>query len=121
MITPRAEQERVVDFLQQFPTESRVFYPANHKAAEIAVQLGKVFYPIGRRDLMPPAEGDVILVGATLISPWKDPGIRLSLIERTRVECPNFLYQSDYYIICTQWNQKLEFGVTSAIKLLLLS
>ncbi len=103
IITPRPEQQRVLDFLQQLPAEGRVFYPANHKAAEIAVQTGKIFYPIERRELMPPAEGDVILVGATLISPWKDPGIRHSLIERAKVECPNFLYQSDSFIICTQW------------------
>lgn len=102
MITPRVEQQRVVDFLEQLPPEGRVFYPANHKAAEIAVQVGKIFYPIDRRELMPPAKGDVILVGATLISPWKDPGIRHSIIERSKTECPNFLYQSDYYIICTQ-------------------
>jgi hypothetical protein len=103
MITPRVEQQRVVDFLQQLPAEGRVFYPANHRAAEIAVQTGKIFYPIDRRDLMSPTESDVILVGVTLISPWKDPGIRHSIIERARVECPNFLYESDYYIICRQW------------------
>ncbi len=102
IITSRAEQQRVVDFLQQLPAKGRVFYPANHKAAEIAVQTGKIFYPIERRNFMPPAEGDVILVGATLISPWKDPGIRHSIIERAKVECPNFLYQSEYYIICSQ-------------------
>jgi hypothetical protein len=102
MITPRAEQQRVVDFLRQLPAEGRVFYPANHKAAEIAVQVGKVFYPLERRNLMPPAEGDVILVGITLISPWKEPGIRHSIIERAKVECPNFLYESEYYIVCSQ-------------------
>ena len=102
MIIPRAEQQRVVNFLGQLPGEGRVFYPANHKAAEIAVQVDKIFYPIERRDYMPLAEGDVILIGATLISPWKDPGIRHSIIERARVECPNFLYESEHYIICTQ-------------------
>jgi len=103
MITPRVEQERVVDFIRQLPPDANVFYPENHKAAEIAVQSGKVFYPIGRRALMSPSTEDVILIGATLISPWKDPGVRHSLIERAKVECPNFLYQSDYYIICRQW------------------
>ena len=102
MIIPRAEQERVVDFLQRLPPQARVFYPANAKAAEIAVLSGKIFYPLDRQDLMSPEESDVILIGATLISPWKDPGIRHSIIERARVECPNFLYELPHYIICRQ-------------------
>ena len=103
MITPRVEQEQVVDFLNQLPPDAHVYYPANHKAAEIAVQAGRIFYPIARRGYMPQTPDDVIIIGITLISPWKDPGIRYSLIERAKVECPNFLYQSDYYIICRQW------------------
>jgi hypothetical protein len=103
MITPRVEQEQVVNFINQLPPEAHVYYPANHKAAEIAVQAGRIFYPIARRDHMQPTPNDVVIIGITLISPWKDPGIRHSLIERAKVECPNFLYQSDHYIICRQW------------------
>jgi len=103
IITPRAEQESVVDFINQLPPDAHVYYPANHKAAEIAVQTGRIFYPIARRDTMSQSPGDVVIIGITLISPWKDPGIRQSLIERAKAECPNFVYQSDYYIICRQW------------------
>lgn len=103
MITPRAEQEAVVDLIQQLPPKANVFYPENHKAAEIAVQAGKIFYPLKRRALMTLTADDVIIIGVTLISPWKDPGVRHSLIERAKVECPNFVYQSEYYIICRQW------------------
>lgn len=103
MITPRFEQEQVVDFIQQLPPDANVYYPENHKAAEIAVQAGRIFYPLARRDFMQKTEDDIIIIGITLISPWKDPGIRHSLIERAKVECPKFLYQSEYYIICKPW------------------
>ena len=103
MITPRAEQEHVVEILQQLPPEANIFYPANHKAAEIAVQTDRILYPIARRDFMPQSPDDAIIIGITLISPWKDLGVRHSLIERAKVECPNFLYQSEYYLICRQW------------------
>jgi hypothetical protein len=103
MLTPRAEQQRVVDFIQNLPPDAHVFYPENHKSAEIAVQTGRIFYPIARREFMSKTEDDVIIMGITLISPWKDPGVRHSLIERAGVECPNFVYQSEYYILCRQW------------------
>ncbi len=102
-ITPRAEQERVAELIRQLPPEANVYYPANLKVAEIAVQTGRIFYPAGRRESMTPSPHDVVIIGPTIISPWVDPGIRHSVIERIKTECPNFLYQSDYYIICRQW------------------
>ncbi len=110
-IVPRADQEAVAAVLQQLPPAARIFYPGNIKSPEIAALTGRVFYPLVRRPLMSPSSADVVLIGAALISPWTKfmekpmiPAERQvvhdSVMERIRQECPQAVFENDYYMIC---------------------
>jgi hypothetical protein len=100
LITPRAAQAEAVAFLQRLPPEAHIYYPAQHKAAEISAQVGRVLYPLPRRKWMTPHPQDVALVSPTLIAPWLAPARREALLELVRQDCPQPLLQNDYYMIC---------------------
>jgi hypothetical protein len=111
-LVPNQAQQDAVDFIARLPAQARVFYPEGHKSAEMAVLTGRILYPLERRRSMPAVEGDIILVGPSLISPWRRPGERpvtraeqQAFIEevmgQVRRECPHLVFENDYYIICT--------------------
>jgi hypothetical protein len=100
IITPRAAQAEAVAYLKQLPPEANIYYPAQHKAAEISAQVGRVLYPLNRRKLMTPHPQDVALVSPTLISPWLEPVRREALLNLVRQDCPQPLVSNDYYMIC---------------------
>jgi hypothetical protein len=100
IIIPRAAQAEVVAYLQQLPPEAHIYYPAQHKAAEISTQVGRVLYPLNRRQFMKPHPQDVALVSPTLIAPWMDPARQAALLELVRKDCPRPLLSNDYYMIC---------------------
>lgn len=110
-LVPRRAQQDAVDFLGALPPETRVFYPQGHKSAEMAVLTGYVLYPIERRPFMPQAQNDVTVVGPSLISPWaklmersmtpdERQGLIDTVINQVRQECPQIVFENDYYIIC---------------------
>jgi hypothetical protein len=110
-IVPRAEQEAALSILQQLPATGRVFYPEGYKSAEMAVLSGRIFYPLERRPLMPDAEGDVVLVGPALVSPWAKliersmtadyrQGLLGETISQIKKACPDMVFENNYYIIC---------------------
>jgi hypothetical protein len=111
ILIPRQAQQATVDFIARLPSTARIFYPEGHKSAEMAVLTGHILYPIERRHLMPPAEGDIVLIGPSLISPWRkrteahiSPAERQAFMEEvmkqvTR-ECPRIVFENNYYIIC---------------------
>jgi hypothetical protein len=100
IITPRAAQAEAVAYLKQLPPEANIYYPAQHKAAEISAQVGRVLYPLNRRKFMRPHPQDVALVSPTLISPWLEPVRREALLNLVRQDCPQPLVSNDYYMIC---------------------
>ncbi len=100
IIIPRAAQQEVVTYLAQLPPEATVYYPAHHKAAEITPQVGRVFYPLQRREFVVGHPQDVTIVGPSLISPWMEPVRRETLQALVREDCPAPLVANDYYLIC---------------------
>ncbi|MBN1995179.1 MAG: phospholipid carrier-dependent glycosyltransferase [Anaerolineae bacterium] len=111
IIIPRAEQDAALAVLQKLPTSGRLFYPAGHKSAELAVLSGRILYPLERRPLMPAASGDVIIVGPSLISPWaklmekpmsqaERQGLIDTVLQRVKQECPHLVFENSYYLIC---------------------
>jgi hypothetical protein len=100
LITPRAAQAETVAFLQALPPQANIYYPAQHKAAEISAQVGRVLYPLSRRKFMPAHPQDVALVSPTLIAPWLDPVRREALLKLVQQDCPQPLLSNDYYMIC---------------------
>jgi len=110
-LVPRQAQQEAVDFIAQLPPAAHIFYPEGHKSAEMAVLTGRVLYPIERRKAMPPAKGSVILIGPSLISPWRKPteasispadrqAFIDEVLQQIKRECPQILLKNDYYIIC---------------------
>ena len=100
IIIPRQAQTEVVNYIDQLPPEAHIYYPGQHKSAEIPPQTGRVQLPLNRREYLPPNPADIVLIGPSLISPWKDPAQRRDLLELVRRECPNPAVQNDYYMIC---------------------
>ncbi len=110
-LVPRQAQQDAVDFITTLPAEARVFFSQGHKTAEMAVLTGRILYPIERRAAMPPVHGDVVLIGPSLISPWaklmeksmtpaERQGLIDTVINRARQECPQIVFENDYYMIC---------------------
>ena len=110
-LVPRQEQQAMADFIAALPESTRLFYPENHKSAEVATLTGRILYPIQRRPLMPPALNDVVVIGPSLISPWtklnerpmtqaERDGLVNGVIERIKNECPNIIFENSYYILC---------------------
>ncbi len=100
IIIPRASQGEAVAYLRQLPFEANIFYPAQHKAAEISVQVGRVLYPLSRRKFMKAHSQDVALISPTLIAPWMDPVRREALLNLVQEDCPEPILSNDYYMIC---------------------
>ncbi len=111
-LVPRQAQQDAVDFIATLPTSSHIFYPERHKSAEMGVLTGRILYPIQRRLLMPPNKGDVVLIGPSLFSPWRKPTEAAitqtdrdefvqGVMEQILRECPNIIFENDYYIICS--------------------
>jgi hypothetical protein len=110
-LVPRQTQQDAVDFISKLPPTARVFYPEGHKSAEMAVLTARVFYPIQRRALMPPNEDDIVLIGPSLISPWRKPtethisqadqhAFITEVMKQVKRECPDIIFENNYYIIC---------------------
>jgi len=100
IIIPRSMQAEIIDYIDQLPSEANVYYPFQHKAAEISALTGRIFYPINRRPLMGPHPQDIVIVGPSLGSPWLDPMRRAALLELVRKDCPQPLLMNDFYMIC---------------------
>jgi hypothetical protein len=100
VIIPRSAQAEVVDYIKRMPVEARVYYPGGHKSAEIPPQTGRLQYTFSRRDFVEPHPADIVLIGPSLISPWKDPTKRQDLIALVERECPRPALRNDYYMIC---------------------
>lgn len=111
IIVPRTDQEAAVTALQQLPDSARIFYLENYKSAEMAALSGRIFYPIQRRQLMPPAEDDVVLVGPSVISRWRKPAQAPTsqvkqqafideILKRVKRDCPHLIFENSNYIIC---------------------
>jgi hypothetical protein len=77
----------------------------------MAVLSGRIFYPLERRPLMPAVEGDVVLVGPALVSPWAKliersmtadyrQGLLSETISQIKRACPDMIFENNYYVIC---------------------
>ncbi|RME72353.1 MAG: hypothetical protein D6784_13670, partial [Chloroflexi bacterium] len=68
VLIPRQQQQAVVDYINQMPAEAHVYYPANHKVAEIPPQTGRLHYPLNRRQFMNQHPADIVVIGPSLVS-----------------------------------------------------
>lgn len=100
IIIPRAAQAEVVEYIKQLPPDAHVYYPGQHKAAEIPAQTGRIQYPLNRRAFLDPHPADVALIGPSMISPWKDPVQRRDLLQLVEQQCPHPAVKNDFYMIC---------------------
>lgn len=102
IIVPRAEQEQVIEVIQNLPKEANVYYPEGRKTAEMSFLTNRIFYTLPRRHLMDSNPNDVIIMGPALISPWKkEQQQRHDILETIRRECPTIILETPNYIICT--------------------
>jgi hypothetical protein len=101
-LIPRRDQTQIIDYINNMPPEPKVYYPANQKGAEIALQTARVFYPFGRRGRpgMPLHSADILLIPASVLTSWRDPGIRQGLLQMVAQGCPQPLVENDNYKIC---------------------
>lgn len=100
IIIPRAAQDEAANYIKQMPPEAHIYYPARHKSAEIPPQTGRIHYPLNRRQYVTPHPADVVLIGPSVISPWKDPIQRQNLLTLVERECPHPAIKNDFYMIC---------------------
>jgi hypothetical protein len=100
IIIPREAQAETVAYLQQLSPQAKIYYPAQHKAAEISALSGRVLYPLNRRQYVRAHPQDVVLVSPTLIAPWMDPVRRAALLSLVQEDCPEPILANDYYMIC---------------------
>lgn len=100
IIIPRSVQAEIINYINQLPAEANVYYPQQHKAAEISAATGRIFYPINRRPLMQPHPQDIAIVGPSLGSPWMDPMRRAALLDLVKEDCPQPLLVNNFYMIC---------------------
>jgi len=100
IIIPRADQEAVVNYINQLPTDANVFYPSGHKNAEIPAQTGRIHYPLKRRAQMAQHQADIVLIGPSLISPWMNEIRRADLKRAIQQDCPNPDITNEFYWIC---------------------
>ena len=112
VIIPRDQQNAAVSVLNQLPPSANLYYPGGFKSAEMALLSGRMIYPLERRPFVGPTENDVVLIGPDLISPWAKPleksmtqeertTIVNSIKERINSQCPRFIFENDYYMICS--------------------
>jgi len=100
IIIPRAAQAEVIDYINHMPPEAKIYYPGQHKSAEIPPQTGRLHYPLTRRNYVEPHPADIVLLGPSITSPWKDPVQRRDLLDLVAQQCPHPALKNDYYIIC---------------------
>ena len=100
IIIPRETQTEVVNYIKQMPPEAHIYYPGQHKAAEIPPQTGRMQYPFSRLQFMMPHPADIVLISPSIISPWKAPNQRQDLLALVERECPQPALKNDYYMIC---------------------
>jgi hypothetical protein len=100
IIIPTQDQAEVVNYIKQMPPDAKVYYPSGHKNAEIPPQTGRLNYPLHRRDFSEPHPADIVLIGPSLISPWKDPVRRQDLLALVEQQCPQPALKNDFYMIC---------------------
>ena len=62
--------------------------------------MGRVLYPLDRRQFIEPHPQDVALISPSLIAPWMDPVRREALLALVYADCPEPLMANDYYMIC---------------------
>jgi hypothetical protein len=100
VIIPRMAQTEVIDYIKQLPSEAKIYYPGQHKSAEIPPQTGRIHYPLARRNLITPHPADIALIGPSITSPWGDPIRRQDMLELVKQECPLPTLVNEYYLIC---------------------
>ncbi|MBN1991153.1 MAG: hypothetical protein JW953_00505 [Anaerolineae bacterium] len=100
IIIPRATQTEVVNYINHLPPEARIYYPGQHKSAEITPQTGRIHYPLQRRDYVTPHPADIVLISPSIISPWKDPIQRQDLLNLVEQQCPHPAIKNDFYMVC---------------------
>ncbi len=112
VIIPRAEQDAALNVLRQLPPSAHLFYPGGFKSAEMAASSGRMIYSLERRSSVGQTEDDVVLFGPDLVSPWaklmekpmtydERKFIIDSVKERIKGECPQIIFENNYYIICS--------------------
>jgi hypothetical protein len=101
-LIPRSDQTQIIDYINKLPPAAKVYYPANQKGAEIALQTARIFYPLDRRGQpgSPPHPADILLIPASVLTSWRDPGIRQGLLQMVEQGCPQPLVGNDNYKIC---------------------
>ncbi|GIK40591.1 MAG: hypothetical protein BroJett011_44240 [Chloroflexota bacterium] len=101
-LIPRSDQAAIIDYVRGMPVEANVYYPANQKGAEIALQTARIFYPYDRRGRpgQPAHPADILLIPASVLTSWRDPGIRAGLLRMVAQGCPRPVLENDNYKIC---------------------
>jgi hypothetical protein len=101
-LIPRGDQTQIIDYINNMPPGAKVYYPANQKGAEIALQTARIFYPLDRRGWpgSPPHPADILLIPASVLTSWRDPGIRQGLLQMVEQGCPQPIVGNDNYKIC---------------------
>lgn len=103
IIIPRAAQNEVVEYIARMPPEAKVYYPFNHKAAEIPPLTGRINYPLDRRRYpgVTPHPADILLIHPYIVSAWvHDPVMRQDLLNQVAQVCPQPVLKNDFYMIC---------------------
>lgn len=100
IIIPTVAQAEVVEYITHMPAEARVYYPGQHKTAELPAQTKRIHYPLARRDKMASHPEDVVLIGPSLLSPWMKPVRRADLRRLVDTECPQPAMANEFYLIC---------------------
>lgn len=101
-LIPRSDQAPIIDYIERMPAEANVYYPANQKGAEISLQTARIFYPYGRRGQpgQTAYSADILLIPASVLTSWRDPGIRAGLLRMVAQGCPRPVLENDNYKIC---------------------
>jgi len=111
LIPPKMQQDAVDSIAEHVPPDAHIFYPEGHKSAEMAVLTGRVLYPLQRRPNMEAHNQDVVLIGPSLISPWRKPteaaisqAEQQAFIDEVKKQierdCPHIIFENSYYILC---------------------
>lgn len=101
-LIPRSDQTPIIDYIERMPVQANVYYPANQKGAEIALQTARIFYPYSRRGRpgLPAHPADILLIPASVLTSWRDPGIRAGLLGMVAQGCPRPVQENGNYKIC---------------------
>jgi len=101
ILIPRAQQQEAIDFINQLPATSHVYHVGSLHVSELPVLVGRIFYPLQRRPLMPHSDQDVVILN-NAFNPWRRPQELVeSIKQEIKRQCPQVLLENDYYIICS--------------------